>query len=49
MVDAETLRERQRALEGYVVALAAPAAIPRERFVADADLHDLAERVAGAP
>lgn len=44
MVDAEVLRERLRALDGYVSALEAPASTSRERFVADADLHDLAER-----
>ena len=31
-------------LDGYVSALAGPATSSRERFVADADLHDLAER-----
>lgn len=44
MVDAEVLRERLRALDGYVRALEAPASVSRERFVEDADLHDLAER-----
>ncbi len=44
MVDADVLRERLRALEAYVAALAAPRAMPRERFIADADAHDLAER-----
>lgn len=44
MVDAEVLRERLRALDGYVSVLEAPASQPRERFIADADLHDLAER-----
>ena len=36
--------ERLRALDGYVAALAGPASVSRERFVLDADLHDLAER-----
>ena len=44
MVDAEVLRERLRALDGYVGSLGTSASLSRERFVEDADLHDLAER-----
>jgi len=44
MVDAETVRARPRALDHYLERLEGHAAIPRARFVDDADLHDLAER-----
>ena len=44
MVDVEILHERLRALEGYLATLAVPAAIARDEFVENADVHDLAER-----
>lgn len=44
MVDAEVVRDRLRALEGYLASLDTAAKSTRECFVTDADLHDLAER-----
>jgi uncharacterized protein YutE (UPF0331/DUF86 family) len=44
MVDAEILRRRIEALLGYLARLERFAAIERVQFVADADIHHLAER-----
>lgn len=44
MVDADVLRRRLDALTGYLARLERFRSLPREKFVADPDVHHLAER-----